>query len=391
MKNPRHEDLLRQGEVLMEEWELRDDATVASYALCIGRDPAGDLAIARRLGSIADQESTDLLRRIEEETIDKNVRKEARRSLYRLERRGVEIPPSKPAPAPSLAAPIEGYLSSVDGHGDQLVWLVKPRTGGIAHLFALINDPEGLRDAGLNYITRKQLKKLQTELAQQHELRFVQADWRYCDFLINRAFRWGRSRNAHMSGDYVAERRQLLKDPPPEDMPPLIFSRLDPNTVRAEGGLLARSEELLEEKEFRTWLLSEETSRPYLAEMDGIRESPLVLSEVQQSERVRICVQRAVVEVFDGEQRHSYSRRLAEMAYFLFASGREERARQALAVSLALEESNRGGAGIPFCEALVGKGLAMWSSVAKEEEMERQQGSLVVTPRQFAEQQSRRR
>jgi hypothetical protein len=144
--------------------------------------------------------------------------------------------------------------------------------------------------------------------------------------------------------------------------------------------LLARSEELLEEKEFRTSLLSEETSRPYLAEMDGIRESPLVLSQLQQSERLRICVERAVVEVFDGEQRHSYIRRLEEVAYFLLASGREERARQALAVSLALAESNRGGAGIPLCEALVRKGLALWDSVAKGQEMERQQDSLVVSP-----------
>jgi hypothetical protein len=80
------------------------------------------------------------------------------------------------------------------------------------------------------------------------------------------------------------------------------------------------------------------------------------------------------------------------MAYFLLASGREERAKQALAVSLALAESNTGGAGIPFCEALVRKGLALWDSVAKEQETERQKDALVVSPRQFAtERQTRHR
>jgi hypothetical protein len=392
MKNPRHEDLLRQGETLIESWGLQQNEPAARYAAWIGRDPAGDLAIAHRLGTVADEESTHLLRRIEEESSDKEVRKEARRSLYRLEQRGIHIPPPKPAPAPSLAAPIEGYLSPVDGQGDQLVWLVKPRTGGVAHFFALINDPEGLRHVGLSFITRKQLKSLQTDLAKQHELEFVQADWRYCDFLIDRAFRWARSHNARMSGDYVAERGQFLKEPPPEDMPPLILSQLDPDKVRADVNLLAHSDELLEEKELRTWRLSEEGSRPYLAELEGIRDSPLVLSEVQQGERLRICVERAVVEVFDGEQRDSYVRRLEQMAHFLMSSGREDRARQALAVSLALRESNRGGTGIPFCEALIRKSLTLWDSVAKQQERERQQGSLVVTPRQFAaEQQSRRR
>ncbi len=35
------------------------------------------------------------------------------------------------------------------GHGDQMVWIVKPRPGGILHLYATINDGEGLREIDL--------------------------------------------------------------------------------------------------------------------------------------------------------------------------------------------------------------------------------------------------
>ena len=85
---------------------------------------------------------------------------------------------------------LEGYLSAVDGRGDQLVWLVKPHPGGLAHLFAVINDPEGLREVNLFETTRKALRASREELLRKHELRMIEADWRYCDYLIDRAFHW---------------------------------------------------------------------------------------------------------------------------------------------------------------------------------------------------------
>jgi len=392
MKSPRRETLAREGERLLAEWGVGADASAAELTGWIGRGPASDLAIVHRLGSLTDAESVALLRRIAEQSADKDVTREVRRSLYRLAQRGIEVPPEQPAPgpAPVLSTPPEGYLSPVDGRGDQLLWLVKRRPGGLGTLFAVVNDPRGLHEIDFSITTRKRLKSLRASLAKEHEVHLVEADWRYCDFLIYRAFRWAQSRNAPMKGDYAAQRAQLLKEPPPEDMPPLVLSKLDAHAIRADDRLVATSEELLHEKELGTWILDEETIRPYLEELQGIKDSPLVLSEVQQKDRFEACVARAVVELFDGERREIYTRRLQEMAYFLLVTDREEQARRALAVSFALSQSSNGGSGIPFCEALARGSVALWSSVAEEQETQQRKSSLVVTPRQFAAEQQKR-
>jgi len=386
MTKPRRDSLLSEGERLLANWGVAAKAGSADLDPLTGREPAGDLAIAHRLGVIVKPESVPLLQRIEGATRDKLVKKEAKRALYRLQQRGIELPKADPAPVstPVLLPPAEGVVSPIDGRGDQLVWLIKPRSGSLGHLFAVINDPEGLREVEFNLITRKGLKALRAELIAKHELEFVEADAQYCDFLMNRAFQWARARDTRMKGDYTGQRAQIMKEPPPESLPPLIFSRLAPDTIKADEQLVPGSGALLEEKEFRTWFLNEETCRPYLEDMKGIKDSPLVLSATQQKNRFETCVTRAVGELFDGEHGESYVRRLQEMAYFLLRTKREDQAKRALAVSLALADSDGGGTAIPFCESLIRGSLATCYATAAEEETEHQKNSLLVTPQQFA-------
>jgi hypothetical protein len=385
MARPDRDEALKEGEKLLSDWEVSSDAPVAELARWIGRSAAADLAIAERLGSLRSDESVELLREIHRSTQDKLVHKEIKRALYRLRQSGVAVFEEKvEAPAPVLGPSLEGYLSSVDGHGDQLVWIVKPRTGGLLHFFAVVNDPEGLREVELNAITRKGFRAIRSELGEKHELHLVDADWRYCDFLIDRAFHWARDRAASMKGDYPALRSQLFREKPPLELPPLVFRQIDRSEVATDLNLLTTSAELLSEKEFRTWFLSRDSVQSYLDDIHGIRESPILLNELQQKDRFQEVVERSVNETFSVEKRASYGRRLYEMAYFLLKTERPDRARQAAAVALALGDTSLSALEIPFCQALVRGSLAGWLEAASEEEAERARTSLIVTPQQFA-------
>lgn len=385
------ETQLRQGDTQLKEWGV-PAADVDALRNVIGRDPAADLAIAARLGAHADPASVEALLALEAGSNDKLVRKEARRSLYRLQQRGLSIPrAATPPPLPAVAAPaLEGSLSAVDGGGDQLVWIVKPRPGGVAHLFAVLNDPDGLREVDLSETTRKALRAARQELLTKHELRMIEADWRYCDYLIDRAFHWALEHDQPVSGDYRGFRAQLIKTPVAE-MQPLIFTHLDAEAVRRDARLLTEPEQLLEEKEFRTWFFDRDTLKPYIEEMLQLRDSPLVLNQAQQQERFRILVERAVEELFGGTRRLSWVRRLEEMAYFLHATSRVEPAQRALAAALALEGSTRGGCDIPFCEQLARGGLAAFLQAEEQRQEEAARSSLVVTPQQAAREAQRRR
>jgi hypothetical protein len=392
MSKPTRETQLRAGEQRLHDWEVGADAGVDALRAVAGRDAAADLAIAARLGAHADAASVDALLALEASRADKLLHKEVRRSLYRLEQRGVPVPHAAAAPPAMLATgpALEGYVSAVDGHGDQLVWLVKPRPSGVAHLFAVINDPDGLREVDLTETTRKALRRAQEEMASRHELRMVAADWRYCDYLIHRAFHWATERGLSITGDYPGFRAQLTKAAV-QELPSLARSELDADAVRAEARLLAESESLLEEKEFRTWYFDPETLRPYLDEARQIKDSPLVLGEAQQDERMRSVLDRAVEELYGGDRRLSWVRRFDAMAYFFHATNRRAAARRALAVALALEASTRGGRDIPFCETLVRSTLVVFMQLEEKREQEEAKSSLVVTPQQAAREAERRR
>lgn len=390
MVKPSRDPRREAGERLLGEWGVSGDAAPEQLAPLLGRSAEADLAIAHRLGDIVGEESVRLLRLLED-TADKLVRKQAKRGLYKLGQRGVPIP-EKPAEPPVLieTAPLEGYLSPVDGRGDQLVWIVRPRAPGVLHLFAVTNDPEGLREVDLNVVSRKLLRAFREELAAKHELRFVAADWRYCDFLIQRGLGWARERGARVSGDYPALRRQLTHEPPASEMRPLVLAHTDEAEIEDKPELLAGSGSLLAEQEFRTWFFDAPSLRPYLDELRSVRESPLVLGEAQQRERFGAVIERAVEELFGREIGQSWARRLYEMAYFFWASGRTEQARRAVAAASALAKSTRGGRDIPFFEDLTRASLAVHFEASLDAESERAASSLVLTPQQIREQRSRR-
>ena len=392
MSKINRETQLRLGEQRLREWGLPADATAAALRPVVGRDPAADLAVAARLGAHFDAASVEVLQALNAGSADKLVHKEVKRSLYRLAQRGVAFPSAAaPTPPAVLLSPVlEGYLSAVDGHGDQLVWLIKPHAGGgLAHLFAVTNDPEGLREVNLFETTRKAVRASREELLRKHELRMVDADWRYCDFVIDRAFHWAAARG-RPGGDYPGMRAKLFKAPV-TTMQPLILAHLDATAIRGNPQLLADSAQLLEEMEMRTWFFAPATLKPYLDEAQRIRDSPLLLNQSQQQERFLALIARAIEEIFGGTPQVSWVRRLEEMAYFFHATERREAAERALAAALALESSVHGGRDIPLCEQLVRTCFFAFLQMEEQREEEEARGSLVLTPQQAAREMQQRR
>jgi len=380
-KRPRDSDHAA-GEALLAEWGVGAAADAAALSVFACRDGSADRAIAARLAVIADADSVALLQRLEGESADREARKEAKRALYRLAQRGIAIPHRAPQPAqpPLLAPEIEGYLSAVDGRGDQLAWILKPRAGALLHFFAVFNDPEGLREVSVNAVTRKSLREIRSELERRHDLRLVAVDWRYVDFLVHRAYAWTRQRDGRVEGDYLAMRAQITHAAAPAEMENPVWQTIRREEVAA-GAALESSAEVFGEPELRTWFPDPTLLAPFLEELDNIRNSPLVLNRPQQEERFENVVSGAIDKVYSATDRDSWRRRLEQMAYFFAVTKRPERARQSAAAAEALGR-NLPFAEVPLLASLLRTALAAYFQRNVEAEAEREQSSLIVTPAQ---------
>ena len=397
---------LAAGKKLIDEWgislaRLQDESvSLDDLQERLGQDPGADLALATLLGDYPVPQAAQLLVNWEaqEENLVKNLRRTIHRSLYKLSQKGVPVERPDQAPGKSILTPIEpeGYLSSIDGHGDRLVWLVKPRIGGGLHyLSALINEPDGMRRIEATEVNRKGIKLARQDLAQRYQIALVEAPWRYCDFVMSEGYERaqakmessGQTEQAGPSGQsldaYPALRSHLLSRPA-EASPVPPPDNIDPAAIAAQENWISTSSQLFEEPDLQRWLLDQDQAKPYVEQLTQAQDSPLVLNKYQQQDRAQSIIDTVLAELFSGDKARTYVRRLEETAFHLAARSRLDSAKRALAVSLALKKDNPSGKGIPFCEELVRQSIAVHYHEEHQHEQESAPGSLIMKPAEFA-------
>lgn len=391
-KSAKRDPRLARGKKALEEWGIQpaagQDLDIAGLNERRGQNADADLALAALLGEVQTAESAQFLADWVEQATDKHLRKEINRALYRLSQKGIQADRPAKGAGKSILTPIEpeGYLSSMDGRGDRLVWIVKSRVGGGLHfLSALVNEPEGLRYIEGTEISRKMLRQVLQDLLDSRGVTMVQVPWRYCDFLMQEGYERAEAQDKKEVESYPALRSFVSTTPAEPQAVPLPDS-LDRETVAADGTFLATSIQLGEEPEMQRWVFDAEQAKPYVEKITSAQDSPLVLNQHQQKDRVDDVIKQAVTEVFSGESGQVYARRLEEMALYFVATERVMSAQRALAVSLALQKEGASGSGIPFCEGLVQQSIGLHYTEEKQQQQEESKSSLIMKPSEFAAQ-----
>ena len=400
-KSAKRDPRLAQGKKVLEEWGIQPSAgqdsslDIAGLHERIGQHADADLALAAFLGEVQTAEAAQFLVSWEEKVTDKRLHKEISRALYRLSQKGVQADRPQKGAGKSILTPIEpeGYLSAMDGRGDRLVWIVKSRVGGGLHfLSTLINEPEGMRYTEGTEISRKMLRQMLQDLRDHRGVTMVQVAWRYCDSLMQEGYERAKAQDNKEVESYPAARSFVFTTPAERghesslsQAVPLPDS-VDRQMVAADETFLTTSVQLAEEPEMQRWVFDAEQAKPYVEKISSAQESPLVLNQHQQKDRVNDVIKQAVAEVFSGESGRTYARRLEETALYFAATGRLESAQRALAVSLALQKEGASGSGIPFCEGLVQQSIGLHYTEEKQHQQEEAKGSLIMKPSEFAAQ-----
>ena len=342
-----------------------------------GAPGIADAAIARALGTIADQAAAAMLAEMENGATGA-TRREIRRALYKLKQRGVEPPASSaPAAVASRADGAEetglaGMISPIDAEGARIVWILKPRTqGGVLRMWALVSERDGLVGAQNTGLSRRELKSEREELERRAQVKLVDADWRLADFIVYEAWRNTPESRRGTVGNFLALRSELIASPPPADFVHPVYAELA--TEAAEEP----SVELLKEPELLEWRLSDAMLKPYVDEISQAGESVIVVSPLHKQERVNAVIDRATGELLAGDNRRRIQRRFEDVAYYMTRAGRRRQAGWAAAAAARL----RDGADVTkllFFQAFVRTQLG--AIAAAEQQKAEEEPRLIMTP-----------
>ncbi|HMC83019.1 MAG TPA: hypothetical protein VKL61_07280 [Candidatus Polarisedimenticolia bacterium] len=342
-------------------------------------------AVACWLGFAEIPEAAEALAVLEEAARDKEVKREIRRSIFRLEQKGVTVPRRAPDSGASILLTREAdhaYLSPVDGCGDQVIWYVKSETSGDYFILSgVVNDRRGLLESDAGRVARPAFREILERTGSRFSLRLLPADPAYCDLLLHEAYR--RSASKRLPGvSRFPSLRSEISHRVPEKVPCPVHGTLGDERVAAEPEHLDGSGRLLDEPELKGWLLDPEWLAPHLEAMREVADSPLVLNKYQAEERLLRVLDAAGAVIFAGEARGAYHRRLEAMAYYFLLAGREEAARRALAVSLVLgsETSAPDPVTVPFVVEITRRSFAVAREAERARAEEEKRSTLVIKP-----------
>ena len=339
------------------------------------RTSENDLAIARVLGQIAAPEAAAMLAEMEVGTSG-GLRREIRRSLFRLRQHGIETPVIAQSRA-NAARPtgddtgLSGMMSIADADGARIVWIIKSRAGGgLKRLWALTSEKEGLLAVTAESLSRKELRSDRAELEQRAGARMVEADWRLVDFIMREAYRRTSDERRARVGNFLTLRTEIVPVAPADFRHPIY----DEFAAEADSDPAA---DLIKEPDIAAYKLPQDAIKPLADETAQLQQSTLVLNRMQQEERVNAVLEREIEQLLTGDIADRLRRRLEDTAYYFARTGKRAQAGWAVAAAAKLRdhaELKR----IAFFQLFMRAQLG--AILSEQQEKQQEQPRLIMTP-----------
>src|SRR4030095_411914 len=155
-KNKSHEDEIKAGLAALQNFGVAVDAPapdlVPQLKTQFGKGRETDLSPIFSLGKIFEPAAVEALGEIDRQTTDKDLKKEIKRSRFKLAQKGLVAPQAadtKPAAIFERVSDVEASMSAVDGGGGRLIWITKPQPNhGLQVIQAMVHDPRAPRRFG---------------------------------------------------------------------------------------------------------------------------------------------------------------------------------------------------------------------------------------------------
>jgi hypothetical protein len=352
-------------------------------------DPAWDLHLLRELEKIPHPAVPALLAALFGQSPDKERRKALKRALHLFKTRGVPVPEdllpreAPEAPISPEAPALSARISSVYGNGEGFVILEGPREilGGGTLLMSRVSDTQGFRECSLFSLSKRRREDFWREFVSEGVDEMVPVPPSFALRLLEEALALTPDGEPHRD-EYLPLRETLWRHLGRPDEAPTLSDLLPPLDPAERNRALEDARKLARDHLFITWVPTFEEIKPWLGRLEGLQDSPLVLTESQQTMRQDSILEEATAALFPPEDRARWGRRLLKMAYFFHLKDKTEEVRAALAAAeslLSKEQSPLSGEN-PFLRELVIYALLMAEKYLEQEKPKAESSSLILPP-----------
>jgi len=371
----------KEGILIQLVEEVGEEQVPLLLAIC-EKDPAWSLKTAAVIGSLNTETSLEILKRLYERTEQKDILKIIKKTIHALKQKGVEIADYEPqateeAVFKKITLPeARAFVSSIDGVGDRIIFMIKPVSAHESRVFEIfMSDTSGIRDISSVSIIRKEAEQFIDKLTREEKVMFVETTPGNACFLVEEAYRINEQGGTVVAGS-IAQWRSVFSDTPGQNKQPIIYECLDAAAIEHQQSLLLKAEKLFNRVEILVWFIESDEAKAGWIKVKQIKNSPLVLSQVQIEERVREQYRETAQTFFTGKVRALFKRRLEELAYLYNRQGQDEEARLALCAALSLTSDMPPGNN-PFCLSLIKEGFKFFES---DTVIKGNKDSLIINP-----------
>lgn len=360
---PEEENLLRS---LLETHLELAPSTIAEKL------PTAALAQALIDGLPVDHpEGPDLVLAVQASFDGKNIRKTAKKWLFRRKQKGLSVPDldlHEDAPLLAKQPPEtdpEAFLGPIDGFGNRAVFISIPQLPrGVDVGLGIISDAEGIREFVFGRYSKKRMREVKA-LFFENAGPMVGASLSHAGAVLENAYGQGEANAAAATSGYNQLRPWLLENAPPFPRP-AAFEHMDTESISKDILTDSQIRKLLDHPYMLSWVIDPDTIQPILDEIKNAKESPILISEEQKRARIREIKESAVSEIYPDSDRRRLKGRLEEMAYVFLKTEEEEFARLSLAAALSLEERDSIIGVNPFLMALVERTLGFYAEAIEK-------------------------
>ncbi len=287
----------------------------------------------------------DLLTVLKERAGSAGEAKSIRRALHRLRSRGVRVE-EKPeertfvVPAREKSPQELAFCTPMGAAGDQAVWLWRSHQGSSLMFQVFVADQQGFIDLIPARISRSKFERMIEEMRKKaKKTPIIEIPPDHARWLISRAEQKARNTGRPLPEGY-SEAKSIIGALPSSDEKHPVLEKLDVEDIRNRPGLLYDAAGLLDHPVFHGWYFGKDAVESCKFKLQEADASPLVMNEVQKKERMERIFEEEARKAVVEEGLDLWQGRLLENAYFLDLKGEKEKAEQAAAVALSLDDEN---------------------------------------------------